>query len=179
MRLFLAIPLSPAFAAGLERTVAALRRPGDGLRWTSADSWHITLQFLGNASAEQYGCLLARLPEVHASPVSIRLESFGCFERSGVLIAAIAASPELASLVKRVQSATAVCGFLPEARPFQPHITLARARGRDRALRMLAAKLPAQPGLAAFEASEFLLYESHLGSSGARYEVRAWFPLAG
>jgi len=53
MRLFVAIPLSEEATRELGETVARMRkRPGaEELRWSPPESWHLTLQFLGNAAA--------------------------------------------------------------------------------------------------------------------------------
>ena len=102
---------------------------GDGLRWTAPESWHITLQFLGNATAEQLQCLTARLGEVRSAAVAVQLGELGCFDRAGVFFVDVAVTPELAALERSVVAATSRCGFVAEARPFHPHITLARAKG--------------------------------------------------
>ena len=85
--------------------------------------------------------------------------------------------PELLLLQERVTAATRPCGFAPEARPYQPHITLARAKDQKSNLGDLKAKIRRQPDFTRFVAYEFLLYESFLTSAGARYEVRERFPL--
>jgi len=179
MRLFIGIPLSPAVVAELASITARLQSKAGSLRWTGPESWHITLQFLGNTSQEKLGCLVARLGDVRFAPIAVRLENLGMFERSGVFFAGVAVTPELVSLAQRVNAATSICGFVPEGRPFRPHITLARAKGQGRArsLRALEAGIHGQPAFTRFFAKEFLLYESHLSSSGSRYEVRARFPL--
>jgi RNA 2',3'-cyclic 3'-phosphodiesterase len=180
MRVFIGIPLPEVIAAEISRVTARLRTPNDGLRWTTPESWHITLQFLGNATQQQYDCLIARLDEVRSLSVPIRLGGLDLFERTGVLFTGVAALPELVLLAQRVNAATAHCGFVPESRPFRPHITLARAkeRGPGGSLRAIAEGIQRQPAFSQFAAAEFLLYESHLGPSGSRYEVRARFSLA-
>ncbi|MGO8757494.1 MAG: RNA 2',3'-cyclic phosphodiesterase [Terracidiphilus sp.] len=186
MRLFVGIPLADAVLRELAAVVARLRkaegagRPG-AMRWTAPESWHITLQFLGNATEEQFECLRARLGEVRSAPVPARLGELGCFDRAGVLFAGVQVSPELAELQKRVAAATSQCGFAAEARVFHPHITLARAKGEGRGtgLRELQGKVAGQPAFAGFTAREFLLYESHLGPGGAQYEVRMRVRLEG
>jgi len=85
--------------------------------------------------------------------------------------------PELLLLQERVTAATRPCGFAPEARPYQPHITLARAKGQRRGLGELTAKIRRQPDFTRFAAPEFLLYESFLSTAGARYEIRERFSL--
>jgi 2'-5' RNA ligase len=167
MRLFVGVPLAAAVIAELSAVTVDLRSGGERLRWSAPDLWHITLQFLGNTVQEQYR---PRLP-----PVPIRLEGLGFFDRSGVFFAGIRVAPELLLLQQRVTAATQLCGFVPEARSFQPHITLARSKGKG--LCELKAKVPHQLNFTRFVAEEFLLYESFLGSAGSRYEVRERFPL--
>ncbi len=179
MRLFIAVPLPAAVIAELSAISARLRSSGDGLRWPAPESWHITLQFLGNTGREQYECTVARLRQIQAAPVPIALEGLGFFDRVGVLFAGVKITPELLLLQESVTAATEFCGFLPEARPFQPHITLARSRGKGQrqSLIDLQAKIRRQPNFTRVVADEFLLYESFLGSAGARHEVRQRFPL--
>jgi 2'-5' RNA ligase len=181
MRLFVGIALADAVVGELKSLVARLRSSGSALRWTEPDSWHITLQFLGNTTPEQYACLMEQLGKVRSALVPVQLGALGCFDRAGVFFADVAVSPGLAALGRSVLAATARCGFAAETRPFHPHITLARAKGQGRApeLRTLASAARSQPAFSRFTAREFLLYESHLGAEGARYEVRGRFPLMG
>lgn len=179
MRLFIAIPLAGKVLAEIAALVAELRRGGEYLRWLEPDAWHITLQFLGNADAKQLECLKASLVEVHAPPAPLRLGALGAFERSGVVFVDVDVRPELAALQQKVVAATAKCGFVPEDRPFHPHITLARAKGHHKLHGLPAPRsLPANPpSFTPFEARDFLLYESFPGEGGSRYEVRARFAL--
>lgn len=180
MRLFVGIALSPDVTDELTRLTARLRRAGDGLRWSSPESWHVTLEFLGAADPDQYECVVARLREIHRPPVPIRLEAPGFFDRSGIFFAGVHSSPELTSLERHVVAATTLCGFEPEMRPYHPHITLARSRGKegDRGLRHLKERLHSAHEFTPFTAEEFLLYESKPKPGGSHYEVLARFPLA-
>ena len=162
------------------------------MRWTAPDSWHITLQFLGNTTPEQYACLMAQLGDVRSAPPLVELGKLGCFHPASVLLVDVAVTPSLTALAERVMAATGRCGFAADTRPFHPHITLARETGNkgareqgsknprseSRNLRDLAAKAGACR-FARFTVREFLLYESHLGTERARYEVRGRFPLIG
>jgi 2'-5' RNA ligase len=178
MRLFIGIPLAAAVLDELRAATTRLRSAADGLRWTAPESWHVTLQFLGNTNPEQYECIVARLRTLHSPSVPVCLEELGCFERSGILIATVRLTPELLLLQERVTAATLPCGFVPEARPFQPHITLARSKGHHN-LGNLKARIRRPTNFTHFVAREFLLYESFLGPTGSRYEIRERFPLAG
>lgn len=178
MRLFIGIPLANEVVAALERLANSLRTNGDNLRWSSPETWHITLQFLGETSADKYACTVAHLRDIHLPQIPISLEGAGVFDRAGVFFAGVNVSPELRKLQKRVVAATAICGFVPEERPYHPHVTLARAKGDHRqALRSLKAKIGLKTTFPRFDVREFLLYEVFLGSGGSRYEVRDRFPL--
>jgi 2'-5' RNA ligase len=158
---------------------ARLERPNDGLRWSAPESWHITLQFLGATTPAQYDCVLSHLGAIDAGPVAIRLEGLGFFERAGVFWAGVPVSPELLALQKAVVAATTPCGFEPEDRPYHPHITLARNRGRENGIRVLKPRVGPAPEFSGFVAHEFLLYESFPNAQGSRYEVRQRFQLGG
>jgi 2'-5' RNA ligase len=179
MRLFIGIPLAAEVADTLERFVRSLRSDGDGLRWSSSESWHITLQFLGETSEERYRCVAARLAEVRSPVVPVRLDGTGFFERAGVFFAGVSVSAEMLEVEKRVLAATAQCGFAAENRPFHPHVTVARAKGDKRmsALRQLKQRVKEKVAFPAFTATEFLLFEAFLGAGGSRYEVRKRFRL--
>jgi RNA 2',3'-cyclic 3'-phosphodiesterase len=179
MRLFIGIPLSKTVIDELNALCARLRAKAGNLRWSAPESWHITLQFLGAAAPDDYACLIARLAEVHASAFEVQLGVLGFFDRAGVFFADVILTPELIALQQSIVGATARCGFVPEARAFHPHITLARSKRDDRGrpLRQLQADLGAQPAFTSSAVREFLLYESHLSPAGSKYEVRARFPL--
>jgi 2'-5' RNA ligase len=179
MRLFVGIPLAAVVVDELTRLTTRLHRADDGLRWSMPESWHITLQFLGSSTRDQYECTLARLHEIHLAPVPIRLDAPGFFERAGVFFAGVHPSTALTALERHVVAATTLCGFTPEMRPYNPHITLARSKGKDgvRSLRGLKARLQAVPEFSTFIANEFLLYESKPMPTGSVYEVRERFTL--
>jgi RNA 2',3'-cyclic 3'-phosphodiesterase len=179
MRLFVAIPLAQEVIDALERFARSLRSEGDGLRWSSPESWHITLQFLGETSGEKHGCVVARLRNVRATAAPVQLNGTGFFDRAGVFFAGVSISAEMVDLEKQVLAATSQCGFAAEERPFHPHVTLARAKGDNRmnALRRLKRRVKENVGFPAFTATEFRLYEAFLGPGGSRYEVRERFRL--
>jgi 2'-5' RNA ligase len=113
MRLFIGIPLAAAVIEELSAASSRLRSANDGLRWTAPESWHVTLQFLGNTGPEQYACVVALLHALHAPPVPVCLEELGCFDRAGILFAGVRLTPELLSLQECVIAATQPCGFVP------------------------------------------------------------------
>jgi 2'-5' RNA ligase len=177
MRLFIGIPLAAQVVNELAALTARLKSPTDGLRWSAEAGWHITLQFLGQTSAEQYACVTAGLHTILYTPFEIQLEPPGFFDRAGVFFAGARISPDLAGLQEKVVAATMPCGFVPEDRPYHPHITLARDKGGRQGLRRLKSRVPDKVQFSSFTANEFLLYQSFPGPSGSRYEVRERFAL--
>jgi RNA 2',3'-cyclic 3'-phosphodiesterase len=184
MRLFVGLPLASEVLQELSEAVSRLRSAQDGLRWTALESWHITLQFLGNTDQQHCDCVQARLAEIQAAPFEVRIGELGCFERVGVFFADVIPTCDLVELAKTVAAATAKCGFVAETRPYHPHITLARAKGEGRggSLRVLQDRMKRDQRkqgakFTGFRAAEFLLYESHTRQEGAEYEVKGRFPL--
>lgn len=181
MRLFVGIGLPPPAAEALARVGERLASAARDLRWSQPESWHVTLQFLGQTRDNQAACLAENLAAIRATPVPVRIAGLGFFDRAGVFWAGVELTPELLALEQKVVAATRRCGFLPEDRAYSPHITLARAKGRAavRALDPVKAALErSRIALRAeFTAPEFLLYESFPGPGGSRYEIRARFPL--
>jgi len=179
VRLFLAIPLPTTLTNELSRISLRYQSANDGLRWSAPESWHITLQFLGNIQPEQRGCIITRLQTLHHPPVPVELNTLGFFDRTGIFFAGALLTPELLSLQQQVTAATQPCGFIPETRPYHPHITLARSKNKSaaRALHAIRAGIHRQPVFTPFTAREFVLCESLPTPSGSRYEIRERFPL--
>ena len=172
MRLFIGIPLDDAVIGELTALTERLKAPSDGLRWSAAAGWHITLQFLGSTNAGQYDCVTASLRQIEYALFKIQLEPPGFFDRAGVFFAGVALSPQLTGLQQGVIAATRPCGFVPEDRPYHPHITLARDKSGGKAMRGMKRRVPERVVFSSFAATEFRLYESFPGPGGSRYEVR-------
>lgn len=181
VRLFVGIGLPPACVDELSRVSVRLRRPEDGLRWSSPASWHITLEFLGIVNEEQSECLIESLRTLRAAPFPVAMGGFGFFERVGIFFAAVELTPALLLLRSAVTAATSLCGYAPDTRAYHPHVTLARSRGKAgvKGLRslQLAPDVQNKRAAAAFVADEVLLYESVPQAGGPRYEVRERFKL--
>lgn len=179
MRLFVGIPLPSSSIEELSRVLLRYRTAQDGLRWSAPESWHITLQFLGNVDPERNACISGVLRKLRHAPVPVQLDLLGFFDRAGVFFAGVQLTSELLSLQQRVTAATAPCGLAPDTRPYHPHITLARTRGKagGRSLRALQAGLQRAPVFTRFTAGDFVLYESLPTPSGSRYEIRDRFLL--
>jgi RNA 2',3'-cyclic 3'-phosphodiesterase len=205
MRLFVGIALAPEATAALRGVRERFAAAGGEVRWAAEATWHVTLQFLGEASEEQGACVVEKLRAVQAERAPVRIGGLGFFERAGIFFADVGVTAELLALQQKVTAAMRGCGFQPEARAYHPHITLAKAKGRNArgmdGLRRAVERTsggrrdrepdsspiferradrghPEQAVVAEFVAGEFQLYESFPGPEGSRYEVRERFGLA-
>lgn len=173
-RLFVALDVPPAVRAAL----AALRVEMPGARWTPPGRLHVTLRFLGDTPDERLPALSAALREIEAPPLALRLDGLTAFpsrRAPRVLVVRLAPDDALADLQRRVEAAAQALGFEPEARPFRPHVTLARLKRAD--ARAVLAYLRTHDASAAFAAEAFHLYASTLTPSGAVHERVASIPL--
>jgi 2'-5' RNA ligase len=182
LRLFVACELPPEALEALAQLQSKLREQGGGrLRWVRPEGIHLTLKFLGEVSPEKAA---ERIVEPFTLDLRFdRLGSFGGRMRLRVLWVGLAGDvEELAAIAETVESALGPLGFPREARPFAPHLTLARVpddmgvEARSRLSDLVAAyKLPPLPSMSISEVS---LMQSFLSPAGARYEQRAAFPRA-
>lgn len=131
MRLFVAVGVPASVREALADAVAPLRATHDELRWTSPDSWHLTLAFLGETSIgarlRAQAALRSATADIGPCEVALtgRLGSFG----SRVLWAGVESDDGcLPTLAGRVRDALSQAGLPIDDQPFQGHLTLARAR---------------------------------------------------
>ena len=157
---------------------AKRRSSDDRVRWTRPENVHLTLKFLGNVEAEAFGSIRAALGEVCAqhAPFDAALAELGAFpsaRRANTLwIGAGEGSDRLRSLAADVDNALAPLGFVREKRPYVPHLTLGRARGRP-----LHLNLPSGAEVARFRVRRVELAESRLAAEGATYRTVGGFAL--
>lgn len=184
MRSFVALEVPPAVRMTVERAVDPLRRRRDGLRWTPAEQWHITVAFIGSVEsppseiAHMLGGPAAAAPET----IHLSIGGPGRFGRR-VLWLEVTDRPRgaVAALGASVQEALSGAGIPVDAREVHPHLTLART-GRGGRARIDAATVEAVPGIdASWEIDDLVLYASVQQGHGRpnRYEVQARVPLGG
>ena len=184
MRCFIAIDVPPDVREAAARAQEALRAAGADVKWTSSDSLHVTLKFLGELDEEALDVVRGRLAsEVPARPrFRLRFRGMGAFPERGqprVIWAGCEGDVEaLGEVARAAEEAGTSAGVEPESRPFSPHLTLGRVKS-PRNVKALQAALPgwrdAEFGGADVEA--VVLYKSTLRPQGALYEVLSRFEL--
>lgn len=172
VRLFVALDLPEAARAALEDWRSNALRDVDGLRLVAPGALHATLCFLGWRSAdeiEQIGLACAEALGQRSRPALAFSEPLWLPRRRPRVIAVglVDQSGEAAEIQAAVAGAlTASDWYEPEARPFLPHVTVARAVGRARVKPVELARLRTLE----FDGAAVTLYRSRLERAGARYE---------
>ena len=190
MRLFIAIDVPQAVRDALVGAQQSLRsRASARLRWTRPEAMHLTLKFLGDVDAARLPALARVVAAVAARhhPFGLSVSRLGAFpggRRLQVVWAGIEGDlAALLALRDALEAALAAEGHAAEARAFRPHVTLGRTRDGmrpDEAERISAAlATTALPHGLAFAVERVVLYRSHLGAGGSRYEVLAAAALSG
>jgi RNA 2',3'-cyclic 3'-phosphodiesterase len=167
-RLFVAVWPPPELIEQLRR----LDRPArPGLRWTTEDQWHVTLRFLGDVAAPvEEEALRGGLAGVAAVVPALEAVAGPHARPLGpVWVLPVAGLDHLAG---RIGVATSEVGRPPAHRSYRGHLTLARAKHRD-----LFRGLPQTAVAGAWTVTEVTLVRSHLGSTGARYDIVGRWPL--
>lgn len=183
MRLFLALEPPATFRRAIARRVAERRDALPAASWVRESNLHLTLVFLGEVEEPALADVVAALESAQAraparavSPVS----AGGFPERGRVRIVWLGLEPasELGGVAAAFRAAATSAGLGFDAKPFLPHLTLARCRRpwpgvwRER----LGELVPEEPP--AFVAERATLFSSVLGSGGPAYTPLAEFALA-
>ncbi|PWF46069.1 RNA 2',3'-cyclic phosphodiesterase [Massilia glaciei] len=165
-RLFLALWPSPAVRAGL----LAWR---DGWDWPRAaapvapERLHLTLHFLGNVPDAVLPDLVARL-RLPLRGFALRLGRAALWPHGVAVLEPAQAPPALLELRAALGGVVRGIGLPLDARPFRPHVTLARRAGQA-----------AQPGsgpVIDWRVRAYALMSSTLGERGA-YSLVQRYPL--
>jgi len=180
LRAFIAIELpgglQKAISQVIERLQATASKPA--VRWVSASNIHLTLKFLGDSAPTSLGVIEEALKTEVGLHSGFRMEAggLGAFpntKRPRVIWLGVDAPPELTSLQRGIDTATAKLGYASEARPFSPHLTLGRVRENTSSseLSALAAQLKEvrfhSPG--SFEVDAVHIFKSDLLPGGSVY----------
>lgn len=191
MRLFLAIEIPQAVRREVARRIAGLRDRLPRARWVDPEILHLTLLFFGQVAEAEVPALGTALRAAFArhAPMELRLAGGGTFPpRRPARVAwvsletteAMENPDHLAALQADATAAAAESiGFVPEDRPFHPHVTVARCEPfwpRD-AAEKFAAAFPGAVGQP-WVADHGVLFESKLSPRGPRYRAVELLPLA-
>jgi RNA 2',3'-cyclic 3'-phosphodiesterase len=191
-RLFVALALPAEICSRLVDFVAALQ-PTTAARFLPAESYHITLKFIGES--QRRAEIVSQLQTIRRDSFAYAIANVGFFPnaRAPRIFWAGVEQPvgqtALQALASEVDRSLAAIGIKPDEKPFRPHLTIARpgsgdphrrSAGGDDGLKQIARAIDGrpQPLFGETTAAEFLLYSSHLGPRGAQYSALERFALS-
>jgi 2'-5' RNA ligase len=167
VRLFLALWPEPALRARLAAYRDEWHWPA-GAKPVADATLHLTLHFIGALALDRVPGLAASLAAV-AAPDTVLRPAAAEVWKGGIAVLRIDADAALAELHERLGSVLASAGIPVDARPFAPHVTLARKAAR--------AEPPSEPAAFQWHANSFVLAES-IARASAPYEVLSRFGAA-
>lgn len=153
------------------------------MRLISRDQMHLTLHFLGELADESFEHVRQVLGKTRAAPFTVNLSGLGQFPAQGpprVLWAGVEPSPTLIALHHSLgKLLTDEIGYVPENRPFSPHITLARFNGPTSRSK-LDHHLKANAGfrIADISVNQFVLYSSKVVDRAPKYTAEVVVPFS-
>jgi 2'-5' RNA ligase len=184
MRLFIAINVPTTVRDAIFADSAPLRAAADAIKWVAAPSLHLTVKFIGEwdeSAVDDVRAAIARAVARHA-PFEVETTAVGAFpnfRRPRVVWVGMTGEAKLRALAGDVDRLCVPLGISAETRPFQPHLTLGRAKRelRPAEAKALAAVAGEERPRRAFPVRTVDLMSSELGPGGSRYSVVAAVPL--
>jgi 2'-5' RNA ligase len=184
-RVFCAIELPTNVRALVCQHIMLLRKavPQARASWARETNLHLTLKFLGEIPQQSVPDLsvAAACSAAGVKPFSIRIEQTGTFPERGqprvLWIGINDSSGTLAELHARLENESAEAGFAREARPFHPHLTVARLRTPEGARALAAAHKEAEFAPVEIAVFELVVIRSELSSAGSKFSVISRHPL--
>ena len=174
MRLFVALVPPEAARRSIAEQIASERASLPSASWVREQNLHLTLLFLGEVDEAQAARAAHAFAAAGAAPLSalVTMPVAGGFPAHGpirVVWLALEPAQELARLAGTLRAAAERAGLPFDAKPFHPHLTLARCRTPwPSALRPGLARL-VPPSSPAFRAERLTLVSSVPGPSGPTY----------
>ena len=147
-------------------------------RWLHPDDLHITIRFLGDIDADMIPEIKDVLGQVRRFSFRIEMQGMDSFKlkRQAVLWAAIQSTRKLTALTGDVNEKLATLAFEMPAKPYVPHVTLARLKqshGLETYIKVFGNQMKA-----AWNCKSFGLYRSSPpDEAGKRYEIISEYPL--
>jgi RNA 2',3'-cyclic 3'-phosphodiesterase len=171
VRAFFGLRVPEAQRAAMAVFLTACAAAAPQFRWTPAANLHLTIRFIGNVDRALVEAIADRLAARSLLAFDLELGDLGTFGHGRhvrVVWQGVGARAEaVTALAAQVDAECAAAGLVGEKRPFQPHLTLARARARDGAE---LPTVPEPPRVNPWCATELVLFASRLSPTGAVYE---------
>jgi RNA 2',3'-cyclic 3'-phosphodiesterase len=176
IRTFVAAEVPDAVKAAVRAATEPLRdRHARGVRWTSSDSWHLTLKFLGEIDVALVNSVAEATRAVcdEMLPFDMSIVGWGAFPRPEaprvIWAGAGDGTEEFVTAAKRLDSLLVGQGFEREKKSVRPHITVARVKDANAGAEAFAALRQRTLRETTFTIDKLILFRSILDPQGARY----------
>ncbi len=157
-----------------------LRKESAFKSWVHTEDYHITLAFLGAAEEEQLlHAETAIQNRLNSSPFPLEIlkyKTFGKADSPRIFWRDVTKPSELMTIQNIVYESCKEAGFKLESRPFTPHITVARKWNKDVPYSDDWIQSFETKDKIPFNASEVVLYQTHLDQK-PKYEKKRQIPL--
>jgi len=179
VRAFFGLPIPESHRDALGRFITGCAAAAPTFRWTPVSNLHLTVRFIGSVERETVDRIADRIGAVAPAGFELALGDLGTFKRGRLVrvvwIGLRSGGEAATALAAEVEAECVRAELIGEARAFQAHLTLARARQRDGSM---LPPLPPVPQLGPWRATELVLYSSQLSKTGAIYEAIRTLPMA-
>lgn len=185
IRSFLAFELPVAIREQIRAISKELKKTALPVRWVTIDNIHLTILFLGSVDEDILSDVEEKVNMVVKgfSAFKTKLNAVGVFphwKRPRVIWIGLDGDIErLSDFRNEVQEELKVLGFMPEKRPFRPHLTLGRFKGpinRDEDIKWICERYRDITS-EVYQLNELILYKSDLKPDGPAYTKMAMWPL--
>lgn len=135
MRIFIAINPENEIKEKIESLTSKVRTVDTKIKWVEKENLHITLKFLGEINEMMLNNVKSCLENIKTgcTPFDVELCGIGVFpnikDARVIWIGIKNGHQELKSLSEKIDTELSRLGFKREARPFSPHLTIARVKG--------------------------------------------------
>jgi 2'-5' RNA ligase len=185
VRVFVAVDPGAELLAKVGELLRELSPLAPSAKWVDPAGLHITLAFMGEIPEERLPLVIAAAGSAAAlhRPLGLRIEKGGAFgtrRHPRVLWLGVAGEVDALAAIHRdlEQALSVTAGYVPEDRPFGPHLTLARSRDPrgDPALDACAQAIR-DVDFGETRIGEIIVYQSDITTKGPNYTAVARVPL--
>ncbi|MBQ7813290.1 MAG: RNA 2',3'-cyclic phosphodiesterase [Thermoguttaceae bacterium] len=189
VRAFIAVEISPLVRNEARKTLRPIMEAYPNVKWVEEENFHVTLKLLGTVPTVDLHRVVAAVERGcrKFEQFDLVFEGVGAFPNAdaprSIWIGVREGTREIRELARRIEAELAELGYPPENREFTPHLTVGRARQKDRETgfegglgRMIFERSNVFFGASPVDA--VLVYSSELERGGPKYDVLAEIPLS-
>ncbi len=183
LRLFIATDPDSGLKERMGEIIGSLKVPNDGVKWVRLDGIHLTIKFFGNIDEKE----ISKISEVSkrtlegVGDIKLKIRGLGTFpggNRPRVIWVGIGGEVDrLAALKSDIEDALYDLSYPKEDRPFNPHLTIGRVKGRPPVMALEKIKDMRDIEVGDMVVGGFHLFKSDLRPTGAVYTPLEYYSL--